>query len=89
MAAGLPVVTAAIPPLTSIIREGQEGAVFPEGDVAGLAAAIERVLSDLAAAFAMGQRARKRVVAEFSWQQHCRELERIASELVASDHRRC
>jgi len=36
----------------------------------------------------MGQRARKRVVAEFSWQQHCRELERIASELVASDHRR-
>jgi glycosyltransferase involved in cell wall biosynthesis len=89
MAAGLPVVTAAIPPLTSIIREGQEGAVFPEGDVAGLAAAIERVLSDPAAAFAMGQRARKRVVAEFSWQQHCRELERIASELVASDHRRC
>ncbi len=89
MAAGLPVVTAAIPPLTTVIREGQEGAVFPEGNVAALAAAIERVLCDPAAAFAMGQRARERVVAEFSWQRHCRELERIASELIASDHRRC
>ncbi len=81
MAAGLPVVTAAIPPLNAIIREGTEGALFREGDIADLAAAIERVLADPAAAFAMGQRARARVVAEFSWQRHCAELEQIGITL--------
>lgn len=87
MAAGLPVVTAAIHPLTDVIREGQEGALFREGDIVDLAAAIERVLSDPQAAFAMGRRARERVVAEFSWQRHCAELERIALTLVQHRHR--
>ncbi|EFO81331.1 glycosyl transferase group 1 [Oscillochloris trichoides DG-6] len=82
MAAGLPVVTAAIPPLDTIIREGQEGALYPEGDVAALDAAIARVLADPAAAQAMGQRARERVVAHYSWQQHCRELERVLGEML-------
>ncbi|WP_298814928.1 glycosyltransferase family 4 protein [Chloroflexus sp.] len=82
MAAGLPVVTTAIPPLTTIIREGEEGALFREGDVVDLANAIARVLTDPVTAFAMGQRARARVVAEFSWQQHCAELERIGCELI-------
>ncbi len=82
MAAGLPVVTAAIPPLNAIIREGTEGALFREGDIVDLAAAIERVLANPAAAFAMGQRARARVVAEFSWQRHCAELEQIGDQLV-------
>lgn len=81
MAAGLPVVTTAIPPLTTIIREGEEGALFREGDVVDLANAIERVLADPTAAFAMGQRARARVAAHFSWQRHCAELERIGYEL--------
>lgn len=85
MAAGLPVVTAAIPPLTTIIREGIEGALFREGDVHDLAAAIERVLVNPAAAFAMGKRARARVVAEFSWQRHCAELEQIGESLIKTN----
>lgn len=83
MAAGLPVVTADIAPLNTVIREGVEGALFPEGDLRALADAIERVLADPATARAMGARARKRVVAEFSWQRHCAELERILETLVA------
>ncbi|MCS6889125.1 MAG: glycosyltransferase, partial [Chloroflexus sp.] len=62
--------------------EGVEGALFREGDVADLAAAIERVLANPAAAFAMGQRARARVAADFSWQRHCAELERIGLALI-------
>lgn len=84
MAAGLPVVTTAIPPLTTIIREGREGALFPEGDVEALAAAIARVLADPAAALAMGAAARARVEARYSWQRHCAELERILGELRRS-----
>lgn len=81
MAMRLPVVTAAIPPLDSTIREGQEGALFREGDVADLAAAIRRVLHAPDRA-AMGERARERVVACYSWTRHCQELERILRAMV-------
>lgn len=82
MAAGLPVVTPAIPPLNTIIRDGAEGALYPEGDVPALADAIARLLADLPAARQMGVRARARVVAHYSWQRHCVELERIMRGLV-------
>jgi Glycosyltransferase len=77
MAAGLPVVTTDLPPLNTIIREGVEGTLFQEGDVADLAQAIRRVLEDQPAARAMGARARARVVAHYSWQRHCTELEQV------------
>jgi glycosyltransferase involved in cell wall biosynthesis len=82
MAAGLPVVTTAIPPLTEVIRDGQEGALFPEDDLAACTAALARLLADLPAARRMGQRARERVVAHYSWAHHCAELERIALKVI-------
>ena len=81
MAAGLPVVTADIHPLNQVIRDGQEGALFAEGDVAGLAAAIARLLDDPGAAQVLGARARARVSERYSWAQPCAELERIMIEL--------
>ena len=84
MAAGLPVITADIPPLNTIIRDGQEGALYPEGDVAALAATISRVLAVPELRQAIGRRARERVVAHYSWAQHCAALEEIAGELVLS-----
>lgn len=77
MAAGLPVVTANIPPLNQVIRDGSEGALFTEGDISSLAGAIVRLLDQPAAAQAMGLQARERVVAHYSWVQHCAELEQI------------
>ncbi|MCG8353289.1 MAG: glycosyltransferase family 4 protein [Chloroflexales bacterium] len=81
MAAGLPVVTTDLAPLNQVIREGVEGTLFREGDITGLAAAMDRVLRDPAAAQAMGARARERVVARYSWQRHCAELERVLEEM--------
>jgi len=82
MAAGLPVVTAALHPLNQVIRDRQEGALFAEGDLLGLAAAIARLLDNPAAAQAMGRRARDRVVEHYSWARHCEELEAILREIV-------
>jgi alpha-maltose-1-phosphate synthase len=82
MAAGLPVVTTALPPLDQVIRDGQEGALFAEGDLPGLAAAIGRLLDDPAGAQAMGRRARERVAAHYSWARHCEALETIMSQIV-------
>ena len=77
MAAGLPVVSADIAPLNTIIREGNEGLLFREGDSTDLAAVIARLLDDPQAAQAMGQRARERVVTYYSWSEHCATLEKI------------
>jgi glycosyltransferase involved in cell wall biosynthesis len=82
MAAGLPVVTAALHPLNQVIRDGQEGALFAEGDLPGLAAAIARLLDDPAAARAIGRRARDRVVEHYSWARHCEALEGIMREIA-------
>src|SRR5690606_24059058 len=83
MAAGLPVVTADIHPLNQVIRDGLEGALFREGDVAGLARAIGRLLADPQAARAMGERARARVAERYSWARHCEALERIMIECTS------
>ncbi len=85
MAAGLPVVTTNITPLNEIIRDGQEGMLFHEGNVPELVAAIGRLLDQPDETRAMGQRARERVVANYSWARHCEALERIAIELVHDD----
>jgi glycosyltransferase involved in cell wall biosynthesis len=76
MAAGLPVVTACIPPLDTIIHPGQEGALFAPGDVADLARTMRSVAESPERA-AMGQRARQRVVERYSWARHCGELETL------------
>ena len=82
MAAGLPVVTADIRPLDQIVRDGQEGVLFREGDVAGLAAAIGRLLDAPDMARELGRRGRERVVERYSWARHCAELERIMEEIT-------
>lgn len=84
MAAGLPVVTADIAPLNGVIHDGLEGALFREGDIPGLAAAIGRLLDEPEAARAMGRRGRERVVERFSWARHCAELEGIAGQLLGA-----
>ncbi len=81
MAMGLPVVTTAVVPLDRIIRPGQEGSLVAEGDVAGLASAIADLLDAPEQARAMGQSARRRVVAEYSWERHCERLERVLVEV--------
>ena len=84
MAAGLPVVTANIYPLNQIIRDGQEGVLFAEGDIPSLASAIARVLGEPATARMLGQRARARVAERYSWAWHCAELERVMLDIARS-----
>ena len=83
MAAGLPVVTIDIPPLNEAVRHGREGLLYPEGDVAALAAALARLLDDRALARSLGAAARQRVVERYSWQRHCAELEEILRTAIS------
>ena len=83
MAAGLPVVTPNLTPLNTIIRNEREGLLYPEGDIGALASAIAALLDDPARARQLGRAARERVVAHYSWQRHCEELEKILEEMRA------
>jgi starch synthase len=82
MAMAVPVVTTAIPPLTEIV--GGAGICVPERDIAALAAAICSLLLDASERKRMGETGRARVVAHWSWQAHCRALDRMLTDLVSS-----
>ena len=83
MASGLPTVTIPRPPLTEIVREGQEGLHAREGDPAALAEAIVRLAGDSALRQRLGASARARVVERYSWACHCEQLERVLLRIAA------
>ena len=83
MASALPVITSDITPLNQIVRHQHEGLLVGEGDVPALADAIQLLLDDPALAQRLGAAGRDRVVAHFSWQQHCAELERLLLAISA------
>lgn len=62
-----------------LVRDGETGLVFPEGDVAALAAALRRILSDAALAQRLGQAGRQAV------SRHTNE--RMADAFVAAANR--
>jgi glycosyltransferase involved in cell wall biosynthesis len=65
LATGVPVVATRIDGMTDVVRDGVEGLLVEPGDVAELAAALERVLGDPALAATLAAGARRRVEAEF------------------------
>jgi len=85
MALGLPVVTLDIPPLHTIIRAGHEGLLYREGDLNMLTTHLLSLADDPAARARMGVAARARVVAHYSWDAHCEQLERVLYEAMSDE----
>jgi glycosyltransferase involved in cell wall biosynthesis len=81
MAMVLPVITQDIPPLNTIISAGEEGLLYREGDLATLTAHIAALAADPAARARLGRAARARVVAHYSWDAHCAQLERVLEDV--------
>jgi glycosyltransferase involved in cell wall biosynthesis len=63
---GVPVVTTAVPGVSSIVADGETGIVVAVNDPCGLADAAARLLHDVPARLAMGVAARARCVDRFS-----------------------
>ncbi|HET8608072.1 MAG TPA: glycosyltransferase family 4 protein [Gaiellaceae bacterium] len=68
MAHGKPVVACATGGLVNLVRDGETGLLVEPGDVAGLRAAIERLLGDAELRHRLGAAARERIVAHYSWE---------------------
>jgi glycosyltransferase involved in cell wall biosynthesis len=81
MAAGLPIVSfegAAVP-----LRHEVSGLCVPDGDTTALAAAIERLLTDVALGRRLGDAARDQVRREFSWDQVAARVEGVYRDVLA------
>ncbi len=76
MAAGRPVVAAAVGQVPQVLRDGVTGLLYPAGDVAALAAALEQLLAEPALGARLGRAARAQAAAHHTWHS-------VASEVVA------
>jgi mannosyltransferase len=65
-----------------VVEDGVTGVLTPPGDVDALAAALEPLLRDPASAVAMGERARQRVIAEFSLEAEANKIAEVYRTLV-------
>jgi mannosyltransferase len=65
-----------------VIEDGVSGVLTPPGDVDALVAALEPLLRDPASAAEMGERARKRAVAEFSRDAEANKIADVYRTLV-------
>jgi mannosyltransferase len=65
-----------------VVEDGVSGVLTPPGDVDALVAALEPLLREPASAAAMGERARARVIAEFSLDAEANKIAAVYRTLV-------
>lgn len=83
MSSRLPVVSTTAGALPEVVgSDGDAGLLVPPADSAALAAALRRLLSDETLRRDMGERGRKRMVENFSWQQAARNTVAVYEELL-------
>jgi glycosyltransferase involved in cell wall biosynthesis len=75
MAVGLPVVAPALPRLKKLVQHGTEGVLYDPKDPRALDRALQ-TLADRRVRDRMGAAARARVARDFSWDAHCRLLDK-------------
>jgi len=88
MATGLPIVASDVVGVPTVIDQGVEGMLVPEGDATALSAAIGGLLSDQARAASLGQAARARVERELTWPQIARRYLAVYREAIGRAARR-
>jgi glycosyltransferase involved in cell wall biosynthesis len=82
MAMEVPVVATSVGGVPELVRDGETGLLVPPGDVAALAAAVVRLLSDRAGAVAMARRARQRVLERHTVTSMVDRLERSFTRVL-------
>jgi glycosyltransferase involved in cell wall biosynthesis len=87
MGTGLPVITTRVAALEACVRPGVDGLLVGDGAVDELASAMEQTLDAPDRARAMGETARARALAEFTWDAQARIVEELALGALERSHR--
>jgi glycosyltransferase involved in cell wall biosynthesis len=83
MFAGRPIVATRVGEVPTALGDGEAGLLVEPGDPAGLAAALDRLLSDLPAAQRLGQSAARRATALYDISHMVEHYARIYGELLS------
>jgi len=81
MSAGLPIVASDLASIRDVIRPGENGMLFKEGDPAALAAAVRQLTDDPARGASVSARAREEAIARYSWQARAKHILRFIERL--------
>lgn len=84
MASGLPVVGTRIGGIPELIEDGVHGLLVPHADPNALGGAVCRLLSDPDLAARLGAAARRRAIAEFSWERIASRMEAVYVKTVSA-----
>jgi len=82
MAAGNALVAARAGAAELVVEDGVSGVLIPTGDADALVAAVEPLMRDVAAATAMGERGRERVLAKFSLDAEAAQIGEVYRPLL-------
>jgi glycosyltransferase involved in cell wall biosynthesis len=87
MACGVAVVAANCGQIPEIIRDGENGLLYPPGDLQALAAACDRLLINPKLRFALGQSAASTVRNHYTWDQNVARIITLANSVIAARNR--
>jgi len=87
MSAGLPIVASDLASIRDVIRPGENGMLFQEGDPEALAAAVRQLVDDPAKRGALAARAREEATARYSWQARAKHILRFIRSFPRSPGR--
>jgi glycosyltransferase involved in cell wall biosynthesis len=88
MAAGKPVVSTEVGDVSELVEDGTHGLLVPDGDLAALVAALERLVVDAGLRATLGARAQARVARDFDVDVQARKYEALFESLLAAKRNR-
>lgn len=83
MASGTAIVATALGQITEVIQDGQNGLLVRPGDIANMAAALQRLIEEPNLRLRLGQRAREDAVRKYSWEHYVARLENLYTVVLA------
>lgn len=83
MACGLPVLASRNGGMVEIVVDNETGRLLPPGDVTAWRSALAELINAPEKRTALGQAARQRAIAEFTWDANARKLEQLIMERTA------
>lgn len=84
LASGNPVVAADVGEIGEVVQHGETGLLYPPGDAAGLAGAIESLLDDPGRAASLGASGRAEVRMRHTWEANARVVAGLAEASLAA-----
>ncbi|MGV3771829.1 MAG: glycosyltransferase family 4 protein [Verrucomicrobiales bacterium] len=88
MACGVPVIASDVEPMDALVRNAGAGLIVPKDDAGALAAAVRQLAAEPAMAKAMGDRGRKLVVEEHSWERRATDTYKIIEGMLKGGNRK-